>query len=412
MLVHGITSTSATWANVLPYLAERFTVIAPDLLGHGESAKPRGDYSLGAYASGIRDLLLALGHDRATFVGHSLGGGVAMQLAYQFPEHCERLALVSSGGLGREINALLRAASLPGSELVLPFLVDDRIVGAGRVVGSLLGRIGLRVHTDVGEVLRGHASLSDGQARAAFLHTLRPIVDIRGQRVDATDRLYLAESIPFLIMWGVARPDHPRRSRAGRARSVVGSRLEVFPGAGHFPHLDDPLRFVRVLGDFIDTTEPSRVDPVRWGELLRDGARRGSARRTSWSGPTSRGDTRALALIEELGRMKGAGAKLVQFLSMLAAEARALPRCPRRAASRRGGGPVRARAPRRRARARRARRGAVLRLRRGAVRARLARPGPSRANATTARRSRSRSNAPGWPRRSRATCATWGSSAR
>ena len=114
VLVHGITSTSATWANVLPYLAERFTVIAPDLLGHGESAKPRGDYSLGAYASGIRDLLLALGHERATFVGHSLGGGVAMQLAYQFPEHCERLVLVSSGGLGREINALLRAASLPG----------------------------------------------------------------------------------------------------------------------------------------------------------------------------------------------------------------------------------------------------------------------------------------------------------
>ena len=202
VLVHGITSTSATWANVLPYLAEHFTVIAPDLLGHGESAKPRGDYSLGAYASGVRDLLIALGHERATFVGHSLGGGVAMQLAYQFPEHCERLVLVSSGGLGREINALLRAASLPGSELVLPFLVDDRLVGVGRLLGSLLGRIGLRVHTDVGEVLRGHASLSDGEARAAFLHTLRPIVDIRGQRVDATDRLYLAESIPFLIVWG------------------------------------------------------------------------------------------------------------------------------------------------------------------------------------------------------------------
>src|SRR6478735_2990940 len=155
VLVHGITSTSATWERVMPALAKRFTVIAPDLLGHGGSAKPRGDYSLGAYASGIRDLLIALGHERATFVGHSLGGGVAMQLAYQFPEHCERLVLVSSGGLGREISALLRAASLPGSELVLPFLVDDRVVGAGRLIGSFLDRIGLRVHTDVGEVLRG-----------------------------------------------------------------------------------------------------------------------------------------------------------------------------------------------------------------------------------------------------------------
>jgi pimeloyl-ACP methyl ester carboxylesterase len=271
VLVHGITSTSATWANVLPYLAERFTVIAPDLLGHGESAKPRGDYSLGAYASGIRDLLLALGHERATFVGHSLGGGVAMQLAYQFPEHCERLVLVSSGGLGREISALLRAASLPGSELVLPLLVDDRVVGAGRLIGGFLGRIGLRVHTDVGEVLRGHASLSDGEARAAFLHTLRPIVDIRGQRVDATDRLYLAESIPFLIVWGERDPIIPVDHARAAHRLVTNSRLEVFPTAGHFPHLDDPLRFVRVLSDFIDTTEASRADAARLGKLLRSG---------------------------------------------------------------------------------------------------------------------------------------------
>lgn len=272
VLVHGITSTSATWANVLPYLAERFTVIAPDLLGHGESAKPRGDYSLGAYASGIRDLLLALGHERATFVGHSLGGGVAMQLAYQFPEHCERLVLVSSGGLGREINALLRAASLPGSELVLPLLVDERLLGVGRIAGRLLGRVGLRVHTDVGEVLRGHASLSNGEARAAFLHTLRTIVDVRGQRVDATDRLYLAQSIPFMIVWGERDPiipvDHGRAAHG----LVPRSRLEVFPTAGHFPHLDDPLRFVRVLGDFIQNSEPARVDAGRWGELLRTGA--------------------------------------------------------------------------------------------------------------------------------------------
>src|SRR3954469_2894005 len=186
VLVHGITSTSATWAHLLPALAERFTVIAPDLLGHGESAKPRGDYSLGAYASGIRDLLAALGHDRATFVGHSLGGGVAMQLAYQFPEHCERLVLVSSGGLGRDITPLLRAASLPGAELVLPFLVNGRVLGAGRGVGRLLGRVGLRLHTDVGEVLRGHASLSDSDARAAFLHTLRTLIDYRGQRINAS----------------------------------------------------------------------------------------------------------------------------------------------------------------------------------------------------------------------------------
>jgi len=269
VMVHGITSTSATWANVLPYLAEHFTVIAPDLLGHGESAKPRGDYSLGAYASGIRDLMVALGHQRATFVGHSLGGGVAMQMAYQFPEHCERLVLVSSGGLGRGITPLLRAASLPGSELVLPLLVNDQLIGAGRAVGRLLGRAGLRVHTDVGEVLRGHASLADGATRSAFLHTLRGIVDLRGQRVDASDRLYLAQALPFLVVWGQRDPIIPVEHAHEAHRLVPGSRLEIFPGAGHFPHLDDPLRFVRLLTDFMLTTEPAHVPAARWGELLR-----------------------------------------------------------------------------------------------------------------------------------------------
>ncbi len=272
VLVHGITSTSATWAKVLPYLAERYTVIAPDLLGHGESAKPRGDYSLGAYASGIRDLLIALGHERATFVGHSLGGGVAMQLAYQFPEHCERLVLVSSGGLGREISALLRAASLPGSELLLPLLVDERILGFGRGAGRVLGRIGLRVHTDLGEVLRGHASLSNREARAAFLNTLRTIVDFGGQRVDASDRLYLAQAIPFLIVWGERDPIIPVEHALTAHRLVPGSRLELFPDAGHFPHLDDPLRFVRVLIDFIDSCDPAQIHVGRWGELLRSTA--------------------------------------------------------------------------------------------------------------------------------------------
>jgi pimeloyl-ACP methyl ester carboxylesterase len=269
VLVHGITSTSDTWSNVLPYLAEHFTIVAPDLLGHGESAKPRGDYSLGAYASGIRDLLIALGHERATFVGHSLGGGIAMQLAYQFPEQCERLVLVASGGLGRDITPLLRAASLPGSELVLPLLVNERVLGAGRAVGRLLARAGLRVHTDVGQVLRGHASLSDGEARAAFVHTLRTIVDPGGQRVDASDRLYLAQAIPFLIIWGEHDPIIPVEHAHAAHRLVPGSRLEVFSEAGHFPHLDDPLRFVRLLTDFMETTQPARIDSASWKELIR-----------------------------------------------------------------------------------------------------------------------------------------------
>src|SRR5215212_6350139 len=127
LLLHGITSSSQTWEAVLPLLAEHHTVIAPDLLGHGSSAKPRGDYSLGAYASGVRDLIAALGYDHATVVGHSLGGGIAMQMAYQFPQRVDRLVLVNSGGLGSEVNLLLRAATLPGAEIVLPLMVHRHI---------------------------------------------------------------------------------------------------------------------------------------------------------------------------------------------------------------------------------------------------------------------------------------------
>jgi pimeloyl-ACP methyl ester carboxylesterase len=271
VLVHGITSTSATWERVMPYLATQFTVIAPDLIGHGRSAKPRGDYSLGAYASGVRDLMVALGQESATFVGHSLGGGIVMQLAYQFPERCERLVLVDSGGLGKEVNLLLRAATLPMSEVVLPLLASTRLLDAGRSVGRFLGRFGLHAGTDIAELARGHASLEDPGARAAFVHTLRTIVDPMGQRVSATDRLYLAENIPFLLVWGARDPIIPVEHGLAAHELVPSSRLELFEEAGHFPHLDEPQRFLDVLLEFIESTEPADVDADQWREMLKTG---------------------------------------------------------------------------------------------------------------------------------------------
>jgi pimeloyl-ACP methyl ester carboxylesterase len=256
VLVHGITSSSATWQRVMPYLADRFTVIAPDLAGHGESAKPRGDYSLGAHASSLRDLLLALGHERATLVGHSLGGGIAMQFSYQFPERCERLVLVDSGGLGRDVNWLLRAATLPGSELVLPFLAATRLLDAGARAGGLLNRLGLSLGTDLEEIARGHSTLSDSAARAAFVHTLRSVVEPGGQRVDASNRLYLAEQLPFLLIWGERDSIIPVSHGHATHERMPNSRLEVFPRSGHFPQLDEPERFLDVLIEFIDSTKP------------------------------------------------------------------------------------------------------------------------------------------------------------
>ncbi|HLM33226.1 MAG TPA: alpha/beta fold hydrolase [Gaiellaceae bacterium] len=260
VLIHGVTGNSKQWDRVAPLLAERHTVIAPDLLGHGHSAKPRGDYSLGAYAASIRDLLIALGHRRATIVGHSLGGGVAMQFSYEYPVFCERLALVSSGGLGPEVHPLLRAATLPGSEFVLPLISHARVAAVGRRVGGVLASFGLRTGPDLSEMARGYATLSDREARQAFLHTLRAVIDPRGQRVDATDRLYLARLMPTLIVWGRRDPLIPVHHADIAHRGMPGSRLEILDDVGHFPQLADPIRFARVLTEFIETTAPAEVD--------------------------------------------------------------------------------------------------------------------------------------------------------
>src|SRR4051794_12724244 len=206
LLIHGITGSAKQWDDVVPMLAEHYTVVAPDLLGHGESAKPRGDYSLGAYAASVRDLLVALGHRRATVVGHSLGGGIAMQFVYEYPPFAERLVLVNSGGLGREVHLLLRAASLPGSEIVLPLLAHARVLGIGEAVGSLLRKLGLRAGPDLAEMAAGYASLGDAEARQAFVHTIRAVIDPGGQRVSANDRLYLTSLVPSLIVWGGKDP--------------------------------------------------------------------------------------------------------------------------------------------------------------------------------------------------------------
>ena len=260
LLIHGIAGTSEQWAEVAPVLAERFTVVAPDLLGHGESAKPQGDYSLGAYAAGMRDLLIALGHRRATVVGHSLGGGIAMQFVYEYPVFAERLVVVSSGGLGREVHPLLRAATLPGAELVLPLLAHARVLGAGAAVGNVLSRIGLRAGPDIAEMARGYASLGDAEARSAFLHTVRAVIDHNGQRVSAADRLYLASMMPALIVWGRRDPLIPATHGEFAHDGMPGSRLDIFDDAGHFPHLDQPVRFAAVLGDFLEETEPAQFD--------------------------------------------------------------------------------------------------------------------------------------------------------
>lgn len=205
VLVHGIAGDSSEWAPVLDKLAEQYDVLAPDLAGHGESTRLHGDHSIGAFATWLRDLLEALEIERATFVGHSLGGGVVMQFAYQFPEYVERMILVSSGGLGR----------------------------------------------------------TEGDRRAAFVRVVRAIASPGGQRVNASDRLYLAEDVPTLIMWGERDRVIPAHHGRATHEAVPGSRIVMFEKSGHFPHADEPDRFTAVIKDFVNTTEPAAYDRAR-----------------------------------------------------------------------------------------------------------------------------------------------------
>lgn len=269
VLLHGIAGSAETFGEVLPWLAESYTTLAPDLLGHGRSAKPRGDYSIGAYANLVRDLLSALDIDRVTLVGHSLGGGVAAQFAYQFPERCERLALVSSGGLGQEVSLLLRAASLPLVNPILSVLCASRLRQSASGLAGLLTRIGLRLSPDLDGFLQGYTSLADEEARRAFVYTLSTMVDFKGQRVSAVDRLYLTAQIPTLLVWGDRDPIIPiEHARAALAR-IPHAQLEVFSGAGHFPHREDPHRFVRTLDQFMKSTQPAHINSAQWREQLR-----------------------------------------------------------------------------------------------------------------------------------------------
>jgi pimeloyl-ACP methyl ester carboxylesterase len=268
LLVHGITSSSATWDPVLPALAEHAHVIAPDLLGHGESDKPQTDYSLGSLASVLRDLLERLGHDRADVVGHSLGGGVAMQFAYQYYQHCDRMVLVASGGLGREVSPALRAATLPGAEFVLPVIAHRRVLAAGAGLTRVLDRLPLRLRPSISEAARGYASLADGPARSAFVYTLRSVVGPGGQRVGADDRLYLSAGRPTLIVWGALDTVIPVSHAYAAHEAIPDSRLEIFEQSRHFPHQDEPQRFARVLLDFLATTQPAALDRAQIRERL------------------------------------------------------------------------------------------------------------------------------------------------
>jgi pimeloyl-ACP methyl ester carboxylesterase len=251
LFIHGLTGSHHSWLHLVDALNHDHRVLAPDLFGHGGSAKPMGDYSLGAHAATLRDLLDLLDIDRVILVGHSFGGGIAMEFCYLFPQRVERLVLVASGGLGRDVSPLLRSATLPGAEWVLPLIASSWVRGQVEAVGRTLARMGWRPSPDVTQAWHGFTSLSDAETRRAFLATTRSVIDPGGQTVTAHRHLPMAVEIPTLVVWGTRDRMIPTWHATTAHQAIAGSRVELFDGAGHFPHLDEPERFAELLNDFM-----------------------------------------------------------------------------------------------------------------------------------------------------------------
>ncbi len=271
LLLHGLGANHKTWEPVIDSLARRYTVIAPDLLGHGQSAKPRADYSVGGYANGMRDLLTVLGIDKVTVVGHSFGGGVAMQFAYQFPERTERLILVGSGGLGTQVSPLIRAITTPGFEYVMGPLTLPGVRHAAAAAMRGLSRTGVKEFRDFDEVAAIYETFKDYDARSAICHVTRAVVDWRGQIVTMADRAYLTEAMPLCVIWGEEDRVIPATHAELAAALAPGARIELIANAGHFPHKDHPQRFAKIVNDFMRQTRPAAYSRARFRQLLRSG---------------------------------------------------------------------------------------------------------------------------------------------
>ena len=271
LLLHGLGCDHQTWLPVLSRLARYHTVIAPDLLGHGSSDKPRADYSLGGYANGMRDLLTVLGLDKATVVGHSFGGGVAMQFAYQFPERTERVILVSSGGLGPEVTPAIRAVTTPGFQHLLGLLALPGLRHLTTAGMRVMSHSGLPQARDLDELAAILDSFRDPRSRTAVAQVVRSVVDWRGQIVTMSDRAYLTAAMPMLLLWGADDTVIPPQHLENAARLAPDLHTAMLDDCGHFPHKDQPERFVELVEEFMAQTRPATYSRARFRAMLRAG---------------------------------------------------------------------------------------------------------------------------------------------
>ena len=274
LLLHGLADTADAWGRVLPTLATRCRVFAPDLLGCGDSDKPAVDYSLWAQATYLRHFMDNVGIERAIIVGHSLGGGLALHMYMQYPERVSRLALIASGGMGRDLPLSLRLCTLAGSSPVIGALLGSRHQRhpVARVGHTVLGRLwpataaADRARHTAAAMLSADEALTNAEeagilerlrepaARAAFLATLRSVGSLRGQRGSALHALSLIDT-PVLLIHGERDATIPVSHGHTALTRLKRGRLSVIPSCGHCPQRETPEQVSSLLLDFFAADE-------------------------------------------------------------------------------------------------------------------------------------------------------------
>lgn len=252
VLLHGLLDSSVSWEPALPRLGQVADVLAPDLLGHGRSDKPRTDYSLGAHTNLLRDLLDVRGHDRVVLVGHSLGAGISMQFNYQYPGRCDALVMVAAGGLGRRISPWLRLASLPGVTSAIGLAANPPVRRGVRTVQTwAAGHERPQLAWALANTGRVLGDLGTRAGRDAYKNTLRGVVDHSGQRVLGLPKLHRVRALPTLIVWGADDRIIPVSQGHRAVEQLENGELAVIAGAGHAPHRSRPEQFAAVVVDFL-----------------------------------------------------------------------------------------------------------------------------------------------------------------
>ncbi|MBI2847463.1 MAG: alpha/beta fold hydrolase [Chloroflexi bacterium] len=246
VLIHGLGTSSLSWRENLTSIGKEYRFYALDLPGHGDSEALNGQYTLSFVARFLLDFFDSQGLGKVALAGSSMGGLLALNFALSFPERVEKLVLVDSAGLGRELAFFLRFLSIP----MVGEIFDTR---SKRQLRALLRRI-LYDHRFITEELVNelYVSRNSPAKKKAMLRTLRAGVNLWGQRREIILVHRLPElRVPTLIVWGANDCLIPVSHGMEARRLIRDSKLVVFDQCGHWPQMEKAEKFNKTVYNFL-----------------------------------------------------------------------------------------------------------------------------------------------------------------